>query len=806
MRIKNWLIWSALCLFVMGGFIGAGAALKASAPQAPSPQTAPAAPSAPAPQTNNQPSLSNQNVIRIEVPVVTVDVVVTDKKGKPVKGLAKGDFKLLEDGVAQNLTNFEYLSEEEPTGELASITTDRPLGGERQNYILFLFDNTSMDPSSQERSRHAAAKFIDENLRTGDLVAIANYRNSMQIVQNFSGNKTRLARALGVLVTGESIDKTDTGANAPSNTPFDRAQQSLRSLGAQFDARNLMIAMRGLFNSMRPIKGRKSLIVFSGGISLSADNHVDLIAAIDAANKANVTVYTIDAKGLSVDMPTPNTPNPRRMSSNSSTSTPALGSFVNSFQGSPRGGGGAPGGGSGRPGGGAPGGAPGGGAPGGNPGGFPGGNPGGFPGSNTGNPRGNTGNFPGNDPMDPNSNNPFGNRNPLDRRLDQMTLSDLKDVLLSMATETGGFYIRNSNDFNRGLQEIKSEMRNFYSLGYESNNQVHDGKFRAIKVEMVKKGFNIKYRKGYFDKKSQDALAGTPAEKPLNKAIEESSPLTALPVQLVSDYFYEGPSQARAPVSVRLPISKLRMKKDKGLRSDAIDILGVALREDGTKAARFSDTMNLRMENDQWKKLPENATVTFPNYFRLPPGKYRLKVAVHDEGDLVGTVEQPVEIPPYAGGQFTTSSLVLSSEVRPLSGLISSLESELLDDKNPLISNGMKVYQSVDKRFYAGTAVCIYFSLYNLTVDPNQKKPSLLLSYSLISNDKLVFQMPLSSITQLPAIENGVLPVGMWVPLKDLTPGHYTIQVMVRDGLTNVTHYLRDQFDVEAAQESVAKK
>ncbi|HEX9137378.1 MAG TPA: VWA domain-containing protein, partial [Nitrospirota bacterium] len=530
MRTKNWLTWSTLCLLVMGVFIGAGMALKASAPQSPSPQTPPAPPSGPAPQTNSQVSLSSQNVIKVEVPIVTVDVVVTDKKGKPVKALNKEDFKLYEDGKLQQVSNFEYFSEDEPTGELASITTDRPIGGGQQNYILFLFDNMSMDPSSQERSRHAAAKFIDENLRTGDLVAIANYRNSMQIIQNFSDNKARLDRALGVLSSGETVDKSDSGSNPPTNTPFDRAQQSLRTLGSQFDARNLMIAMRGLFNSMRVIKGRKSLIVFSSGLTLSADNHVDLIAAIDAANKANVTVYTIDAKGLSVEMPTPNPSNQRRISFNSSPAAPSLSSFVNAFQGSPRGGGGAPTGG-GRSGGGTPGGAPGGGASGGTPGGgFPGGgNTGGIGRGNTGNTRGNSGTFPGNDPFDPN-NSPFGNRNPLDQRLDQMTLNDLKDVLLSMATETGGFYIRNSNDFNRGLQEIKSEMRNYYSLGYESNNSVHDGKFRAIKVELLKKGMNVKYRKGYFDRKSQDALAGTPAEKPLNKAIEVSGPLTALPL------------------------------------------------------------------------------------------------------------------------------------------------------------------------------------------------------------------------------------------------------------------------------------
>jgi VWFA-related protein len=775
-----------LCIGAAAGGQGTPQSARPSSAMSSAPQSAPEAP------------LPNQNIIRVEVPIVTVDVVVTDKKGKAVKGLTSHDFKLYEDGVLQEIANFDYVSEDDPTTQFASIISDRPLMPERQNYVLFLFDNTTMNPASQEMARKAAAKFVDESLRPGDLVAIAHYRNSMEIVQNFTDNKSRLARAFGVIKTTEAPESGQSATQTGTNPTLDRAQQSLRSLGAAFGARNLMIAMRGLFNSMRNVKGRKSLIVFSGGLTLAADDSLDLFSAIDAANKANVTVYTIDAKGLTVDLPT-TSPAPRRISFNSPLSFPGLGTFVNSFQGSPRGGGEGSRGGSG---GGGTGGSTGGGRTGGDWSGGRGntGGTGGTRGGNPGNP-GRTGNP--NNPNNPNAsnnnpNNPLNNPDLANQRLDQLSLNELKDVLQIMATETGGFYIRNTNDFDKGLMDIKSEMRNYYSLGYESNSKVHDGKFRAIKVEMQKKGYVAKYRKGYFDQRPLDALAGTPAEKPLTKAIDDPNPITALPLRLVCDYFYEGPGQARAPLTVQLPVSKMKFKKDKNIRTDSIDVLGVAFRQDGTPAARFSDTVIFKLDNDSFKKVSENATFRIPNYFNLQPGKYRIKVAVHDEGDILGTVEQSLEIPAYKPGEFSASSLVMTNDVRPISSLMNNLESQLIDEKNPLIFNGVKVYQSVDRKFYQNQAVALYFTLYNLSVDPKQDKPNLLVTYAILTEDKVAFQSPLFRISDPPRMENGVLPMGFSIVLKDLSPRQYTIQLMVRDGVTNATRYLRSQFQVQA--------
>jgi VWFA-related protein len=792
---RKWSMGAVLGVILVTALTLPGPFASASDPQPPSPQTNP-----PAPPANGQgtaAAIPNQNVIRVEVPIVTVDVVVTDKKGNAIKGLTKADFRVFEEGVLQEITNFEYSSETDPAEQFASLTSDRGIPPERQNYILFLFDNTSMDVPSQQHAREAAAKFIDENLRAADLVAIANYRNSMQLLQNFTSNKRRLAQALGVVVgpegnsTGAAPDTISRGLSA-------QAQQSLRSLSTGYDARNLMIAMRALFTSLRSIKGRKSLIVFSGGVNLSQDSSVDLVSAIDAANKANVTVYTIDAKGLTVEPPTVSPTRPSRISFNTSPLVSPAGIFVNSFQRPPGGtGGGTTGGGTG---GGTRGGGTGGGTSGGIGGGTGGGTGGGSGGGTGGGTfGGNAGGTRGGNSYGINSPDPFGSRRSPDQRLDQLSLNEMKDVLFTMATETGGFYIRNSNDFTRGLQDINTEIRNFYSMGYESNSKIHNGKFRAIKVEVLKKGMQIKYRKGYFDQKPLDALAGTPAEKPLNRAIEEKAPLTALPLKFVADFFYEGPGQARAPITVLVPIAKLKFKKERDLRTDALDIVGVAFSENGSQAARFSDTVNVRFANDQMKKLPENATLTLPNYFKLAPGKYHLKIALHDEGDQIGTVEQDLEIPPYTGTQLATSSLVMSSEMRELSSLINSLESQLLDDKNPLIYNGLKVYQSVDRKFYQDQPVGLYFNVYNLAIDPKSNKPNLLLSLTIIRGDKIVSQLPLSRATDLPAIENGRLPIGTWLSLKSLPPGQYTLQVMVRDGITNLSRYLREDFTVEVA-------
>jgi VWFA-related protein len=708
-----------------------------------------------------QAPLTNDNIIRVEVPIVTVEVLVTDKKENPVRNLTRKDFKIYENDAPQEIANFEYVNEEEPIAQFASITTDRPPVPQRQNHILFLFDNINVKSADQELSRQAVDRFLNEDMRPGDWVAIAVFRRSMKILENFTDSKLRLARALSSIVGPENLDTPGAKEHAGS--------------AAALDSDALLYAMRDLFNSLRQVPGRKSLIWFSGGIQ--PDNYWLLLSVIDAANKANVTVYTIDATGLNMSSLTGD-PELHRSDPGLSPAQLNLGSFMNSFQPPPRGGG-TSGGTRGGTGGGTTG----------------GGGTGGATGAGT--PQGTTNTRPGTllgvPPKDNRPKDPFSH---------ESSLSAVKGVLWALANDTGGSYFRNSYDFNKMLRKVESEMRNYYSLGYASNNPIHDGKYRNIKVEVLNKGCNIKYRKGYFDQKPVDPLAGISAEKPLVRAIEAKEPITDLPFKMTSGYFYEGTGLARAPVVVQLPVSALGFKRENNPRIDVLDILGVAFSANGSPVARFSDSLPVQVDGERLKDHAEGDFLTIPNYFRLAPGKYHMKVAIHNQGNQIGTAEEDLDIPPFAENQLTTSSLILTNEARELPRLINNLESQLLDDKNPLIFEGKRMYPSVTKKFSQDKPLALYFHTYNLRLDPKLHQPLLLLSASILCGDKLAFQIPLSRVQDVSGVENGRLPALLWLSLRNLVPGKYTLQVMVRDGMTNATHFLRDQFEIEATAQS----
>src|SRR5258708_15433604 len=171
---------------------------------------------------------------------------------------------------------------------------------------------------------------------------------------------------------------------------------SISSAEADFGARTMLLAVLSLAKHLRFVTGRKILILFSAGFPLTTERLSELTATIDACNKANVSIYSVDVRGLmapALPVPTGSITQPHLARSSLATSSRdagsgrprlVLASFSPASAADPQkpGGGGAPGGG-------APGGGAGGkgGAPGGGTGG--GGGKGGAPGGGTdGAPRG----------------------------------------------------------------------------------------------------------------------------------------------------------------------------------------------------------------------------------------------------------------------------------------------------------------------------------------------------------------------------------------------------------------------------------
>src|SRR6266851_2466215 len=253
-------------------------------------QTAPAA--AAAAPAEQQPGV----IIRKESRLVLVDAVVTDKKGNYVRDLAQKDFKVYEDNKEQPVASFS-------SGTDAAIQAK---GSAQKHYLILFFDNSSMAAPDQIQARGAAAKFVEANAGPDRLMAVVDFGGALRIVQNFTANADVLQAAVkGVKYS--SIDSNPSAAASDSLAPVTVASTGLSSLSnaeADYGARTMLLSVRSLAKNLRAVPGRKMLVLFSAGFALTPENESELTATIDACNKANVAIYSLDVRGLVAAPPT----------------------------------------------------------------------------------------------------------------------------------------------------------------------------------------------------------------------------------------------------------------------------------------------------------------------------------------------------------------------------------------------------------------------------------------------------------------------------------------------------------------------
>ncbi|MEI9970958.1 MAG: VWA domain-containing protein [Ignavibacteriota bacterium] len=476
-------------------------------------------------------------VIRTETRVVLVDSVVTDKKGNYVTDLTQKDFKVYEDNKEQTISSFTF--EADPNSPL----------NKQKHYLVLFFDNASVSVGNQMQARLAAQKFVDNNTGPNKYIAVANFGGALQITQNFTNDADRLR----AVISGTKMSHVDTADTTPGvgtgggSGPTIGGGPATLSAPAAFGIRSVLLALRGLAKGLQNVPGRKMVVMLTEGFPLNAELQSEMSATIDACNKANVSVYPIDVRGLATGMPGPGISTPGLGRGGRGElgflhvlgGGPSLASFSNSFQARGGGGGGAPGGGGGGGGaaggggggggrGGGGGGAPGGGASGGGAGGRGGSPGGGSPGGarpGGGNPGGGRpggvnpggGRAGGGMPNNPRTNNPYNN--PMMRPTTIMPtippdISANQQALYMLANGTGGFVIVNTNDLLGGMEKIAREQDQYYIIGFTPVESA-EGSCHTLKVKVDKGGESVRSRSGYCNVRQVDVLAGKPAETEL---------------------------------------------------------------------------------------------------------------------------------------------------------------------------------------------------------------------------------------------------------------------------------------------------
>jgi VWFA-related protein len=276
----------------------------------------------PPPPEERQEPQDPRAVIRAAVDLVLVDVQVLDRSGRPVTGLRPEQFRIFEDDKEQSIASFEYFDIEAiesaeaadappvmvALGAVADPAVTREAVRDRRLVVLF-FDQSSMQPDEQLRAAEAARRYVREQMTAADLVGVVALGQQLRVLVNFTNDRDLLERALARISPGAEqhlageVDATppgeeavtqDTGAAyTPDETEFNI-----------FNTDRKLAALQGLAGLLRDIPGKKSILYFAGGLTQTgSENRSQLRAAVDAANRANVSFYTVDTRGLQATAP-----------------------------------------------------------------------------------------------------------------------------------------------------------------------------------------------------------------------------------------------------------------------------------------------------------------------------------------------------------------------------------------------------------------------------------------------------------------------------------------------------------------------
>jgi VWFA-related protein len=260
---------------------------------------------------------ANESRIEITTELVLVNVVARDKKGNLVRDLKKSDFTLFEDGKKQDISTFDFENVDElatagaaeatvsgvtGTGTLLHSGKKAPpsMDARDRRLMLLFFDFSAMDPEQIDRSVDAAKKFVDAKMQPADLMALVSLATNMHVDLDFTDDKTKLLAALTAYNSGQGqgFENGSTGSSegaAETSGAFTADDTDFNT----FNADRKLLALQSLMQALGKLPQKKSLIYFSNGISQSgADNQSALRATTAAAVKANVSVYSLDIRGL----------------------------------------------------------------------------------------------------------------------------------------------------------------------------------------------------------------------------------------------------------------------------------------------------------------------------------------------------------------------------------------------------------------------------------------------------------------------------------------------------------------------------
>ncbi len=263
----------------------------------------------------------SQYVFHAESDLVLVNVTVRDKSGNSVPGLKPEDFTILEDNKPQKVVSFDVenvdavpaldVTQAKPLQGLDSgqtpapsaataATTDAAAQFKDRRLIVLFFDLSAMEPDEIDHAVTSAEHYVDTQMAPADLVAIVSLGSSLLVNQDFTAERPLLKKQLQAFSSGSGQGFEEGTTGTTEGTPD--TGQPFTADDTEYNVFNTdrrLEALRSVAEKLAHVQQKKSLIYFSSGMDRTGiENQSELRAAVNAAVRSNLAIYTMDMRGL----------------------------------------------------------------------------------------------------------------------------------------------------------------------------------------------------------------------------------------------------------------------------------------------------------------------------------------------------------------------------------------------------------------------------------------------------------------------------------------------------------------------------
>jgi len=669
-------------------------------------------------------------VIKTNADEVVLDMVVRDKKGKPVNDLKQSDITVSDNGAKQTLISFRLVQGSDAISQTGTAKLD-PL---RQIRLVTLAFEPMGEADQRKTARTAALDLVKSEQGTNVFYSVVAINTRLLVLQPFTNDKTALSAAIDKATAGTSATKlvseseallgelkrqlggdTVNGSNQDTNLLSAAGQAANQALGPGMDPTKVVLArimldmirmdtaavstgsrltlesLKALVQGLQSMPGRKSVLYFTAGLYLGSelDRMFDNLKGM--ANRANVTFYSVDSRGVMTG------------SQNSGAMAQLNSAAKDSAITVDRVGGGAS----------------------------------------------------------------KGEITAADRAEDSGR-SNTQLKIRELAESTGGFLIGDSNDLRGPLRKVSEEISSYYEVTFNPGIQNYDGSFRKLTVSSTRKDLVVHARTGYFALPAEARASGVEVfELPLLKALSDGTLVADVKYRAGAVLLGQKAEGTEVSVLVEVPLRELKPKAEAGKATQEVHFSLAALLKDskGEIVQKLTRDRSLQVTADQLKmgNFVEKMQAT------VPAGKYTLESVVSDrEGDKLGVQKVDVTVGPKSKGVGISSLTAVRSYAPNVKGL---------DPAEPFQFQGGAITPTLNTSVprTEGSAIRLFFIVYQ---DASVKaKPTVEIEF--LQGGKSLTRVPM----ELPAADPlGRISYVMTIPAAAIPAGVYEVRATAKQG------------------------